>query len=111
MDTSTWIATLSFLVALLAAIYARWASFEAKRSNDLAFHTNKIEIYKEFLVLKYAILQREENISYEDTKKFYFSHLYSEFSSLSKPITKSNSILTPALILRENRSMPQGLMS
>ena len=79
MDTSTWIATLSFLVALLAAIYARWASFEAKRSNDLAFHTNKIEIYKEFLVLKYAILQREENISYEDTKKFYFSHLYSEF--------------------------------
>lgn len=79
MDTSTWIASLSFLVALLAAIYARWASFEAKRSNDLAFHTNKIEIYKEFLALKYAILQREENISYEDTKKFYFSHLYSEF--------------------------------
>ena len=79
MDTSTWIAALSLLAAMLAAIYARWASFEAKRSNDLAFHTNKIEIYKEFLALKHAILQRNENINYEDTKKFYFPHLYSEF--------------------------------
>lgn len=79
MDTSTWFAALSFLAALLAAIYARWASFEAKRSNDLSFHTNKIEIYKEFLALKYAVLQRDENINYEDTKNFYFPHLYSEF--------------------------------
>lgn len=79
MDTSTWIAFASFLVALLAAIYARWTSFEAKRSNDIAFHTNKIEIYKEFLALKHAILQRDEKITYEDTKKFYFPHLYSEF--------------------------------
>ena len=79
MDISTWVAALSFLAALLAAIYARWASFEAKRSNDLAFHTNKIEIYKDFFELKHAILQRDENINYKDTAKFYFSYLYSEF--------------------------------
>lgn len=79
MDLSAWLAVLSFLAALLAALYARWASFEARRSNEQAFHTNRIEIYKEFLALKYAILQRGDAVDHEDTRKFFYPHLYSEF--------------------------------
>lgn len=79
MDISNWIPELSFLAALLAALYAKWASNEAKRSNDVAFLTHKIEIYKEFLALKNAVIQRSERINTADTSKFYFPHIYSEF--------------------------------
>lgn len=79
MDITLLIAILSALAALLAAVYARWASVEAKRSNELSLLTNKIEIYKEFLALKYAVQQKAETLTYEDTSKFYLPHLYSEF--------------------------------
>lgn len=79
MDIQNLIPVLSFLAALLAALYAKWASNEAKRSNDVAFLTHKIEIYKEFLALKNAVLQRSEGINTADTSKFYFPHIYSEF--------------------------------
>jgi hypothetical protein len=79
LNGDLWIYQTGFLYYLLAALYAKWASYEAKRSNDVAFLTQKIEIYKEFLALKNAVIQRSERINITDTSKFYFPHIYSEF--------------------------------
>jgi hypothetical protein len=111
MDTSTWIATLSFLVALLAAIYARWASFEPRDLTILHFTQIKLKFIKSFSYLSMQSSSERKILATKIQRNSTSPTFTLSFSSLSKPITKSNSILTPALILRENRSMPQGLMS
>lgn len=49
MTQSDYIALLAVTVALLAALYARWAANEAKRANDISLHVHKVEIYEEVL--------------------------------------------------------------
>jgi hypothetical protein len=50
IDTqSDYIALVAVAVALLAALYARWAANEAKRANEISLHVHKVEIYEEVL--------------------------------------------------------------
>jgi len=49
MNQSDYIALAAVAVALLSALYARWASNEAKRANDISLHVHKVEIYEEVL--------------------------------------------------------------
>ena len=49
MSQSDYIALAALAVALLAALYARWAANEAKRANDISLHVHKVEIYEEVL--------------------------------------------------------------
>lgn len=49
MNQSDYIALAALAVALLAALYARWAANEAKRANEISLHFKKVEIYEEVL--------------------------------------------------------------
>ncbi len=49
MSQSDYIALAALAVALLAALYARWAANEAKRANEISLHVHKVEIYEEVL--------------------------------------------------------------
>ena len=79
MNTCDLIALGSFLGACLAAVYARWAWREARRANDIATHAKRMEIYKAFDALKFAMVQKAYSISHEDTGRFYSPSRDSEF--------------------------------
>ena len=79
MSLSDLIAILSFLGAVLAAVYARRASLEAKRANDLAAHSNKIEIYKAFRALHFSVLEKGTGIEHADVGRFYHPSQEAEF--------------------------------
>jgi len=49
MSQSDYIALLALSVALLAALYARWAAKETKKANEISLHIHKVEIYEEVL--------------------------------------------------------------
>jgi hypothetical protein len=49
MSQSDFISLAALAVALLAALYARWAANEAKRANEISLHIHKVEIYEEVL--------------------------------------------------------------
>lgn len=49
MNQSDYIALVAVAVALLSALYAKWAANEAKRANDISLHVHKVEIYEEVL--------------------------------------------------------------
>lgn len=49
MSQSDYIALAALAVAVLAALYARWAANEAKRANEISLHVHKVEIYEEVL--------------------------------------------------------------
>lgn len=79
MDMSDIIAFGSFVVAILAALYARWAWSESKKANDIAIHGKQMEIYKSFDSLRFAMLQKACSITHEEVGKFYFPTRDSEF--------------------------------
>lgn len=49
MSQSDYIALAALAVAVLAALYARWAANEAKKANAISLHVYKIEIYEEVM--------------------------------------------------------------
>ena len=49
MEMNNWIELLFFLVAVLSALYARWAAMAARRQNEIAIHNEKLKIFKAFL--------------------------------------------------------------
>ena len=57
LNISDSLAVISLLVAVLAAIYARWAWSEAKRANEISLHRNRKEIYDAFFGLKSHMAQ------------------------------------------------------
>ena len=71
MDTSSLIAALSFLAALLAALYARWVWSEARRTNLLALHTNRVEVFRAFHRLRQSVQARGVEIEHELVGQFY----------------------------------------
>lgn len=80
MDVSDWIAFLSFLGALLSALYARWTFNEAKKANNIAIHQHQIEIFDSFTDLRSEINQLGENFNLETLNKYsaraYTADLY-----------------------------------
>lgn len=49
MTPSDYIASAAVAVAILSALYSRWAAKEAKRANEISLHVHKVEIYEEAL--------------------------------------------------------------
>lgn len=66
------IAFLSFLGALLAALYARWAWGEARRANELSVHSNRMDIYRALHNLRFAV--QAKGVSIESKHVFPFYH-------------------------------------
>ena len=54
-NTSTLFVVGSFLVAILAALYARWVWGEAHRTNLLALHTHRMEVFRAFHRLRQSV--------------------------------------------------------
>ena len=71
MDQSSLIATLSFLAALLAALYSRWVWSEARRTNLLALHTNRIAVFRAFHRLRQSVQARGVGIEHDLVDPFY----------------------------------------
>lgn len=75
MDIHDWIALLSFLGALLSALYARWTFNEARKANNIAIHHHQKEIFDAFNTLRDEINQLGENFNLEALSK-YSAHAY-----------------------------------
>lgn len=63
MESQDWIALLSFIGALLSALYARWTYSEAKKANQIATHTHQKEIFDTFVSFRGEFLQLGEQFS------------------------------------------------
>ena len=79
MDTSDILALVALLVACLSALYARRAWREAHRANDINAHDRKLEVYRAFDALRFAMLQKACSVTHEETGKFHFPSRDSEF--------------------------------
>lgn len=79
VELSEIISILALVVASGSALYARWSWREAKRANDIATHEKQLSIYKAFESLKFAMVQKADSITHEDTGKFYTASRDSEF--------------------------------
>lgn len=62
---------LTFLIAVLSALYARWAWSEAKRSNEISLSTQRKDIYDAFFELKMHMTQKAEYADAVEVSKFY----------------------------------------
>jgi hypothetical protein len=71
MTTSDWIAVIAVLVALLTALYTRWVWNEARTTNLLALHVNRLEVYRAFNSLRQAVQERGVNIAPQHVALFY----------------------------------------
>ena len=72
LSTSDKIAILALLVAVLAALYARWSSMEAKKANQISLLSGRKEIYIAFLNLKMHMQQCQGSAQLAEVSKFYY---------------------------------------
>lgn len=79
MNAAELIALGSFLAACLAALYARWVWREARKTNDIALHERKLQVYKAFEALRFAMFAKADSIGHADTAGFYSHSRDSEF--------------------------------
>lgn len=68
---SDLIAFLSLLVAVLAALYARWAWGEARRANEISVHSNRMKIYCALHNLRFAVQTKGIRIEAQHVAPFY----------------------------------------
>ena len=78
LSTSDKIAILALLVAVLAALYARWSSMEAKKANQISLLSGRKEIYIAFLNLKMHMQQCQGSAQLAEVSKFYYSVINSQ---------------------------------
>ncbi|MBR8844732.1 hypothetical protein [Pseudoalteromonas sp. JC3] len=71
MSLTTGLAVIAILVAILSAHYARKALGETKRSNVIALHSSKKEIYDAFLHLKSHMEQKADGVELTAVSNFY----------------------------------------
>ena len=71
ISTASLLALLSFLGAVLAALYARWTWYEAHKANDLAVHSNRVEIYRALNDLRYAVQSKGVGVKTSDVVPFF----------------------------------------
>jgi hypothetical protein len=79
MNTDQLIALLSAFAAILAALYARYSINEAKRTNEISIHNEKLKIYKGILELRAKVNAHGVNIKETDLFGFYEYVQLSEF--------------------------------
>ena len=71
MDNSTLIALLPFLAAILAALYARWVWGEARKTNILALHKRRLEVYRAFQKLRQSLQEQGMGLTKQAAAEFY----------------------------------------
>src|SRR6266404_9192847 len=79
MDTSSLIAALPIPVALLSALYSRWVWGEARRTNLLALHANRIEVFRAFNSLRQSVQEQGFGIEQERVALFFHPSRESKF--------------------------------
>jgi hypothetical protein len=79
MDTSSWVAAASLLAALLSALYARWMWGEARRTNFLALHTNRIDVFRAFNSLRQAVQEQGNRVELQRVSAFFHASQESKF--------------------------------
>ena len=79
---SNLIALLVVAIALLAALHARWTWAEARKTNLLALHANRLEVFRAFNSLRQAVQEQGAGVEEQrvamfhnpcEEAKFYFS--------------------------------------
>jgi hypothetical protein len=79
----------TLLVAVLAALYARWSSMEAKKANQISLVSGRKEIYIAFINLHMHMLQKQQSAQLAEVSKFHYHTITSRLffkSSLAKDI-------------------------
>jgi len=91
MDAELLLSLAALAISLLAALYARWAAIEAKKANRLSQIEKRIEIYRAFDSLRFAMLRKACGITHEETSALYQAARESEFHfphSISEKLKK-----------------------
>jgi hypothetical protein len=78
-DTAAVIAFLSALVAMLSALYARWQARAADKSNQIALHADRLDVYKGLVRFRAYITARGVSIKDDEVWKFAEAAELSEF--------------------------------
>ena len=91
MTNSDLIAYASFLVSILAAMYANRSAYSADKSNKINLHFHQKAIFDDFFELKMHVAQKGRFCQLQDIAKFYFSannskHYFSK--SISDEVNK-----------------------
>ncbi|MDO6526949.1 hypothetical protein Q4519_14780 [Motilimonas sp. 1_MG-2023] len=73
LNVSDLVAIISLLVAALSAIYARRATIEASRANEISLLTHRESIYDAFLDLKMHLQHKGYKAELSEVTKFYCS--------------------------------------
>jgi hypothetical protein len=68
---SELLALAAFGVSVLSAIYARRAIDEAKKANRLSVHDHRLEIYREFETVRFAVRSKGLGIKHIDIAGLY----------------------------------------
>ncbi len=79
MDAPFLLSLAALAVSILAALYARWAALEAKKANQLTQIEKRVEIYRAFDTLRFAMLRDACDISHKETSILYQPSRESEF--------------------------------
>ena len=83
-DPLTWIAMLSLAVAVIAALYAKWVWTEARKTNLLALHVHRLEVFRDFQRLRQSVQEKGMGTTAQAVKEFYQPSRESKFYFSSK---------------------------
>lgn len=72
LQSSDLIAIVAVIISGLSALYARWASSEAKRANEISLLSHRKAIYDAFFELKMHMDQQAMRAQMEQVSKFYY---------------------------------------
>lgn len=100
IETQNFLSVIAVVIAIAAALYARWAAKAAQRANEIAIHLERLHVFKAARHFQYEI--QAIGLEYSDTvqgalirgtelAEFYFAHTVSE--ALSKLIEKSQKLI------------------
>ena len=86
MTISDWIALLAATIGLLAALYARWVWSEARKTNLLALHANRLEVFRAFNSLRQAVQERGASVEEQRVAMFHNPCQEAKFYSASEDV-------------------------
>lgn len=79
MPTPTYYELIALLIALLSALYARWAATEAKKANRISLHQYRKDIYDAFVHLRMHMTQYADQAAISEVNKFYHPSRNAQF--------------------------------
>lgn len=109
LSTGDWIALVSFLGAVLAAVYAKATVAEAKRANEIALHSEKLKTYRGILSIQSLLRAKGPHFpeydfwskyEYVELTEFYFNKALSdrvhEYFNLGREARASRDLIEEA---------------